>query len=168
MAFLCSQPVALAFHSNNAYNPNSCCLYKKRVYYNAEVTANVISSNGVGVQLSQAGVAKIQAAYNGTPLRVEVRVQPKCCAQCEFFCVLCGGCCKGDCVPVLSQPIWVSEIYFGRQDAEAKCPGIVSLCCFHAVLGCACLFENKVALGPEDVSVPILQGSGPQSVVMQQ
>jgi len=159
-------PVGLVGIPGVKYNPNPCCAYKRAAFYNKTVTSRVVAANGVPVQLTAAGVQKIQAVYDGSPIRIRFTVKQKCCDGCQ----LCGGGGGCSCIPTIVEPAMATHIWFGDKDREAKCPGCLSLPCVVCCFNCVLSFDKTFVIDHSEASVVVEGGSsiavGPESQIM--
>ena len=136
------------------------CLSAIRIggWVNAEVTPNVITSNGYHVVLTQQAVQTIQQKYDGKPLLVQFKRPCTCGDCCNLYCN-CACCkCNFDCpAPVLADAAVYTSIWFARQSSESMCEGFAAWAANNFLCQiphtCSKLCVNKTSVPPEQVQL---------------
>jgi len=111
-----------------------CSPFRLGTWVNPEVTPQVFSSNGLPLRLAPDAVARIQAAYKGTPLKVKVGYPccHNCCTCkdcCSSCCCLCRCCSCCNCpFPLYHDFAAYTELWFGRQNSDHMCPSESGAC----------------------------------------
>ncbi|TYZ57551.1 hypothetical protein PybrP1_008571 [[Pythium] brassicae (nom. inval.)] len=131
----------------DARNFNSCCHVRRVGIYNPGVSQEMVTTNGLKVRFSDAGLARLRkAASSGKAFRVVFSDDLKCCdCACKFVCCPCK-CCKCECCPESSsyELLVPGQAFVGGAQNQAclgprcttccllmPCGWCLALCCSH-------------------------------------